>query len=1361
MTERDTRPNPYVGPRPFTAQDPLFARKREVRELRSLLVSERIVLLHSPSGAGKTSLIEGQGGLKQSLGGQYHIRPTIRVNQALPPGLPEAPGGRRPNRYTMSVLRSLEESPGPGGPLPLDELASLTLMAYLERRRPELIEDDGEGDGGGRTRRELLIVDQFEEVLSPDPRDEAHRREFFAELAEVLSERRRWALFVLREDFLGALQRWVHGLPTQLARRFRIDLLGEDGAREAIVEPALAQGVRFEQDALDQLVRELRRLQVQGLNGEIEQRPGLWIEPVQLQVVCRRLWSQLAPDELNIEREKVDRLGDVDSALAEFYAGQVAEITAMPEMAVSERAIREWVGTRLISVQGLRSQVMKGEQHSEGLPNRVIDALQNAHLVRAEERRGVRWYELAHDRLVGPVRRSNEAWFHAHLHPMQLQAALWMQRREPSSLLLGEEALQQAEEWAAAHGEALSADERTFLDKSREAREGERVVRQAQADALTAERRRAEEQARSAQRQRKLSAVIAVVGVLALLSAWTSYAQYRKAERALATAEEARQEASRRATEATEERRKADDRARAAREATRLAAARGAAMEGRVTLAQALLREMEAEAPMNDVPGWRASALETLERRDRAIVEFAGHTDAVVWAAFSPDGKRVVTASRDRTARTWDAATGDEIVAFKRHGTAVVAAAFSPDGTRVVSAAGLTAWVWDATTGATIAALEGHRGAIISATFSPDGGRVITASDDQTARVWEATTGAEVATLSGHAYSVRSALFSPNGAQIVTASDDEVARVWDAVTGKTVAILSGHRITVRSAAFSPDGMRIVTASWDKTARVWNAVTGRKLAVLEGHQDAVEAAMFSPDGTRVLTASRDGTAQVWDVAAGGRSITLLAHRDAVTAATFSPDGARIVTVSADKTVRVWDSTTGEEVATLAGVTAAFGPDGAQVVTASWDRMARIWDTEPGLVLTAFTRPHEGVLAVALTLDRMWAITAQDRATGAHVWDISAGREVTAVARDDQVQAAAFNSDLTRVVTMARDSTARVWDARTGERVAVLVGHQDIIESASFSADHEQIVTVSRDETARVWNAATGRESAVFAGHQGAVNSAEFSPDGARVVTASRDGTARVWNARTGDELAVSKKERSGVKAAKFSPDGKRVLTVTGDDAARVWDVATGSSAALVGHQDSIHGATFSLDGAYVVTASSDRTARIWDATTGKEIVALRGHRESVWTAEFSPDGRTIVTASGDQTARLWEAATGEEFAVVRGPGAAMVSASFGPDGRHVVAVSRDGTVRTLWAAAVGDDLGALRLLWRATALCPDPEERIHLLGVDPATATVDHEACKAMKQCMTNHPDEESGFVNCLQAYRTARQAPGPGRLEGD
>jgi WD40 repeat protein len=106
-------------------------------------------------------------------------------------------------------------------------------------------------------------------------------------------------------------------------------------------------------------------------------------------------------------------------------------------------------------------------------------------------------------------------------------------------------------------------------------------------------------------------------------------------------------------------------------------------------------------------------------------------------AAFSPDGKRIVTASFDNTARIWDAATAKEIEVLRGH--AVDSAAFSPDGKRIVTASfDNTARIWDAATAKEIAVLHGHGDRVYSAAFSPDGSRIVTASWDKTARIWDA-----------------------------------------------------------------------------------------------------------------------------------------------------------------------------------------------------------------------------------------------------------------------------------------------------------------------------------------------------------------------------------------------------------------------------------------------------------------------------------------------------------------------------------------------------------------------------------------------------------------------------------------------
>ncbi|MGE3312786.1 MAG: protein kinase family protein [Limisphaerales bacterium] len=277
----------------------------------------------------------------------------------------------------------------------------------------------------------------------------------------------------------------------------------------------------------------------------------------------------------------------------------------------------------------------------------------------------------------------------------------------------------------------------------------------------------------------------------------------------------------------------------------------------------------------------------------------------VLAATFTPTGPKALIIAIDgsRPASLWDFETRSPIGVGFAHETPLTAAAFSPDGGRLATASrdGVT-YVRDATRGRALAGPMVHRGKVNCVRFSPDGLRLITASDDRTAVIWDAVSGEQLVPALRHQAEVWYAQFNPAGDRVVTTSLDNTAVVW-ASDGARIAEMR-HGAPIEFATFSADGTQVATASGDRTARLWNAVTGQPLTEPLRHAELVTSVRFSPDGLRVITASKDGTAQVWDAATGLKLGDPLRHDAWVHAASFAPDGRQAITASLDGTARIW-------------------------------------------------------------------------------------------------------------------------------------------------------------------------------------------------------------------------------------------------------------------------------------------------------------------------------------------------------------------------------------------------------------------------------------------------------------------------
>jgi hypothetical protein len=455
--------NPYAGPRPFRVGERLPNRQDGARELSDLLIADRVVLLHAPSGAGKTSLI--QAGVIPILR-QYGFRPVgpVRVDK------PTSSAGVR-NRYVYSIAQYLLD----GSRENQAALETLTLGEVLSRYRAN--QDAPSSEAPGVTTGDepwVLLLDQFEEILILDPTDWEVKEQFFEDVRDVLDSEPWWVLFGMREDFMGGLDRYLDQIPGHLRATYRLDFLTWAEAEAAITIPAHSRDVTFEHGAVENLIKRLAQLQVDAPDDKPKWLPTPYVEPFQLQVACRRLWKQVRaahPDGQFsvISCNDVNAL-DVDQVLSQYYSDSVAEVAQ--GAGVPEDAIRRWFESQLITVTmpRLRSQTMKLPLADN--PD-IVRKLEEAYLVREDSRGGVTWYELEHDRLIMAVVNSNKEWRRSNYQPWQVAAYEWQLNNRPDDLLLSKMELRVA---PAPRSRGLTPDEQDFLKRSNAAVTKDRLL---------------------------------------------------------------------------------------------------------------------------------------------------------------------------------------------------------------------------------------------------------------------------------------------------------------------------------------------------------------------------------------------------------------------------------------------------------------------------------------------------------------------------------------------------------------------------------------------------------------------------------------------------------------------------------------------------------------------------------------------------------------------------------------------------------------------------------------------------------------------------------------------------------------------
>ncbi|MDQ1024792.1 WD40 repeat protein/energy-coupling factor transporter ATP-binding protein EcfA2 [Streptomyces umbrinus] len=1066
---------PYPGLDAFVEDEAavFFGRRAQSEDLTHRLhavqdrPADRFLVLVGASGSGKSSLV------------RAGVMPRLR--------------GRR-----WSVLPAF--SPGPN---PLGALASAiataggepeSVNAVLRRLRldPTALLAELSGLRGGRFRRMLLVVDQFEEVITLA--GERERTQFLDALhACVTRDSRIRVLATLRVDFLGQL------LGTDHAELFQhpvaIGALGRSQLGQAVEQPGTLVGLSFAPGVVEAIVNDA---------GTDDALPLL-------AYLLQELYFASGPGEM-VTEELYHRLGGVAGALARQADHTVAELGAEGDSI--DFVLR--VLLRFVTVQGqevARRRVPLAELTAQ--ERRVVDAFVEARLLMSDVRVAQEPYaQVTHEALFrqwAPLRQEVEARAEQLRQRAELEqwAEDWERSGRSADYLLTGERLTLAQRWLLILQETGQAAEATQSLVESSQRHDLAFLRRV-SDSIGQYALGAVEQ----QPEQSLLLTLAALG-----------------------------------------------------ECTPTAAARRGLM---TALASSHLR-----------------------------TQLDGHTDTVRHIAWSPNGLLLATASRDGTARVFDAQSGRSLRVLPSEGAMVEGVAWSPDSTQIATVGrDHVVRIWDAASGEPLRLLTGASYIGRQVAWSPNGRWIAGTSRDQTVRVWAANTGDLVHELHGHHDDVWGIAWSPDSTRLASASHDQTALVWDLSTGTSVTTLTGHSDFVEGIAWSPDGRLIATGSGDHTVRIFDAESGALRLLVRGHTDYVWNVAWSPDGQMLASASSDQTVRIVDAHDARVIAVLRGHTDTVWGVTWSPSGGQLATSSTDGTGRVWDLRPhGAESLLLDGHRgpvnqAAWSRDDTRIATASDDGIVRVWDAATGALSGPVVEQTDRVWSAAWSpLDDRLAISTNDG-----VFRIVHTSQDNALDhRGAVVESVAWSPDGNRIATGDHDGTVRVWSSQAGAELSSLAGHQDWINRIAWSSSGRLLASASDDRTCRLWDVAECRQLTVLRGHDNYVDDVAWSPDEQRIATASGDWTAAVWNTTTGRHIESLKGHEGRVRAIDWSPDGRLIATGSDDRTVRIWSSATFEEIAIVGvHQDKVASVAWSRDGTRLLTASFDGTARVWPA-----------------------------------------------------------------------------------------------------------------------------------------------------------------------